>query len=160
MKKVLTLCMIVKDDQILLGMKKRGFGAGRWNGFGGKVEAGETILQATKREVEEEVGLECPVMNHVGILDFSFADNPITLEVHVFRSDSFEGTVVETDEMRPRWFSLSDIPYDEMWVDDQYWLPLLLSDKLFKGAFLFDRPSTADYSAQIISQSLDTVASL
>lgn len=57
MRKILTLCMVMKDGKLLLGMKKRGFGMGRWNGFGGKVEAGESIEEAAKREVFEESGL-------------------------------------------------------------------------------------------------------
>lgn len=44
-----TLAFIRKEDRILLGMKKRGFGVGRWNGFGGKVHSDEMILQAAKR---------------------------------------------------------------------------------------------------------------
>ena len=47
--KLYTLALIRKEERILLGMKKRGFGAGRWNGFGGKVNNDETILQAAKR---------------------------------------------------------------------------------------------------------------
>lgn len=47
--KLLTLVMIMKDNKLLLGMKKRGFGKGRWNGFGGKVQENETILDAAKR---------------------------------------------------------------------------------------------------------------
>ena len=57
MKKLLTLCIIYQYPKVLLGMKKRGFGAGRFNGFGGKVENGESIEEAAKREVVEEVGL-------------------------------------------------------------------------------------------------------
>ena len=44
--------------QILLAMKKRGFGEGKWNGAGGKVETGETIIQAASRELGEETGIE------------------------------------------------------------------------------------------------------
>ncbi len=48
-KKLYTLVFLVDDDRVLLGMKKRGFGAGKWNGFGGKVEPGETIEEAAIR---------------------------------------------------------------------------------------------------------------
>lgn len=48
-KKVLTLIFVLKPGQVLLGYKKRGFAEGRWNGFGGKVEPGETIVQGAKR---------------------------------------------------------------------------------------------------------------
>lgn len=50
-----TLVVLFNDkNQILLCMKKRGFGVGKWNGAGGKVDAGETILRAAVRELEEE----------------------------------------------------------------------------------------------------------
>lgn len=48
-RKVLTLTMIFKDNHILLGMKNRGMGKGKWNGFGGKVEPDETIDEGAKR---------------------------------------------------------------------------------------------------------------
>ena len=47
--KLLTLAFVKTPTNILLGYKKRGFGMGRWNGFGGKVEVGETIEGAAKR---------------------------------------------------------------------------------------------------------------
>ena len=47
--KLLTLAFVKASNQILLGFKKTGFGSGRWNGFGGKVESGETIEEAAKR---------------------------------------------------------------------------------------------------------------
>ena len=48
-RKVYTLVFLNQNEQVLLGLKKRGFGEGRWNGFGGKVEEGETIFEAAKR---------------------------------------------------------------------------------------------------------------
>ena len=47
-----------KKDKVLLAMKKRGFGAGKWNGVGGKVKDGETIKQAAIREQESGVTLQ------------------------------------------------------------------------------------------------------
>ena len=58
-KKILTLCIIHQHSKILLGMKKRGHGVGKWNGFGGKVEKGETIEEAARRETKEEAGTGC-----------------------------------------------------------------------------------------------------
>ncbi len=39
--------------------------------------------------------------------------------------------------MMPKWFDVNEIPYDDMWSDDKYWLPLLLDNKIFRGYFLF-----------------------
>lgn len=138
MRKLLTLCLLVRGEKVLLGMKKRGFGVGRWNGFGGKVEAGETIEEAAVRETQEECGVLIQKMEHVGIHEFEFFDKRgEVLEVSVFRVDEWSGEPVETEEMRPEWFTFSDIPYEEMWADDVYWLPLLLQGKKFRTRFLF-----------------------
>jgi 8-oxo-dGTP diphosphatase/2-hydroxy-dATP diphosphatase len=154
MKKLLTLCIIHQDSKILLGLKKRGFGAGRWNGFGGKVEQGETIEEAAIREFREESGIKVLKMVKKGIIDFEFENNPEILEVHIFQITEFEGNPEETGEMEPKWFYVDEIPFKQMWSDDIHWLPLFLSGKKFRGKFFFDRPSDAEHSAQIIAKEL------
>lgn len=119
-------------------MKKRGFGAGRWNGFGGKVEKGETIEEGARRETKEECGIMITKMEKVGIHEFEFtSDRGNMLEVHVFRVDTWTGEPRETEEMRPQWFTTDAIPYDEMWPDDIHWLPVFLAGKKFRTKFLF-----------------------
>ncbi|MFZ3031979.1 MAG: 8-oxo-dGTP diphosphatase [Candidatus Moraniibacteriota bacterium] len=138
MRKILTLCLVTKGDKILLGMKKRGFGMGRWNGFGGKVEEGESIEDGAKRETLEECGVVITKMEKFGIHEFEFAhDRGTILEVHVFRVDAWDGEPSETEEMRPQWFTIDAIPYDEMWPDDIHWLPVFLAGKKFRTKFLF-----------------------
>ncbi len=146
MTKLLTLCLVSTDTHILLGMKKRGFGAGRWNGFGGKVAPGETIEEAARRELVEECGLQAEALERFGTLHFEFADNPEILEVHVFGVRRYCGQVTESDEMRPRWFAHSAIPYDEMWPDDRHWLPIFLEGRRFEGRFSFaDNDTLLDF---------------
>lgn len=138
MTKILTLCLAVRNQEVLLGMKKRGFGAGRWNGFGGKLEPGETIEAGARREMLEECGVVIGRMEEVGVHEFEFAADPgEILEVHVFRVDDFSGEPRETEEMRPQWFSFESIPYDDMWPDDRFWIPLFLAGKRFETRFLF-----------------------
>lgn len=138
MKKILTLCFVVKGEKILLGMKKRGFGAGRWNGFGGKVEEGETIKESAKRETKEECGIDIIALEEVGIHEFEFeSKRGDILEVHVFRVSEWTGEPIETEEMRPQWFTTDAIPYDEMWPDDIHWIPVFLTGKKFRTKFLF-----------------------
>lgn len=140
---LLTLCVIHDSDRILLGLKKRGLGKGKWNGFGGKVEEGEVIEEAARREVKEEAGIEVVDLEKVGQLDFSWIEKPEKiLRVVVFRSTHSIGEPTESEEMKPAWFSLDKIPYDAMWGDDRYWLPLLLEGKKFKGRFVFDDNDT------------------
>lgn len=138
-KKQFTLCILHQNTQILLGMKKRGFGEGKWNGFGGKVEVGETIEESAIREMREEAGIEVQELVKMGILDFEFEGDPQLLEVHVFRTESFTGTPAESEEMKPEWFHVDNIPFAQMWSDDIHWIPLLLTGKKFKGKFLFGK---------------------
>lgn len=136
--KLLTLVMVVQPQRILLGMKKRGFGAGRWNGFGGKVQQGETIEEAAKRELWEESDLTTDALQKIGNIKFEFVGSTELLDVHIFRTDAFKGEPSESEEMRPEWFSLDEIPYEGMWPDDRIWLPLLLQKKKFLAYFKFE----------------------
>lgn len=142
MKKVTTLCTILKDSQILLGMKKRGFGEGWWNGFGGKLQPGETIEAAAVRECQEEAGITPTSISPCATLHFYFEDSPEQLEVHVFLVEAFDGQPQESEEMRPVWFSLDKIPYEKMWADDPYWLPQVLAGKKLAGTFWFKDTKT------------------
>jgi len=139
-----TLVQVVKGGKILLGMKKRGFGVGKWNGFGGKVEPGETDRQSAIRELHEECGLTVQEKNLVqlGVLLFEFVGENFLLEVTVFKTVSFSGSIVESDEMKPCWFAVDQIPFKAMWADDQYWYPLMLKDKMFYGFMKFQGHDT------------------
>ena len=134
----MTIVIIHQTDKILLGMKKRGFGLGRYNGFGGKVEKDETIEEAARREVFEEASLEIIDLEKIGVIDFSWRDKKDELEVHIFKSTQFNGLPEETGEMKPEWFDIKNIPYKKMWSDDIYWLPLFLQNKKFTAKFVFD----------------------
>ncbi|XP_078096355.1 oxidized purine nucleoside triphosphate hydrolase [Mustelus asterias] len=151
--KLLTLVMVLRQQKILLGLKKRGFGASRWNGFGGKVQPGETIEEGAKRELWEESSLTVETLKKVGRIKFEFVGESELLDVHIFRTDSYQGEPVESEEMRPQWFDLDKIPFDEMWPDDIYWFPLLLQNKKFKGHFKFKGHNTIlEYTLQEVDE--------
>ena len=136
-KKITTLLMIHDDQKILLGLKKRGFAEGRWNGFGGKVNPGEDIGSAAMREVGEEIGVKPLDMKKRGVFTFEFEGNPELLEMHLFSATKFEGEPSEGEEMKPRWYKFDEIPFDKMWPDDRYWFPLLFAGKNFNAYFKF-----------------------
>lgn len=136
-KKVSTLVLVRDDSRVLLGMKKRGFGAGRFNGFGGKLMPGETIEAAAHRELLEEAGITVKKLEKFGIVHFEFQGDPTILEVHFFKAREFSGVPTEGEEMKPQWFPIDAIPFHSMWPDDPHWFPLFLSDKKFQGRFLF-----------------------
>lgn len=136
-----TLCFVFNDNpqpQILLGFKKRGFGQGKYDGFGGKVLQGEDILAAASRELHEESGIIVnPLdLSSYGVITFSFPNKPEwDQEVHIFLAEKWSGIPAESEEMRPAWFPLSQIPYDQMWDDSHLWLPYILSRKTIQASF-------------------------
>jgi 8-oxo-dGTP diphosphatase len=132
-----TLCFVVKNGHVLLIRKKRGLGAGKVNGPGGRLEPGETPLAAAVRETEEELGVTPLCLSHGGELFFQFADG-YSLQCTVFTAADYAGEAIETDEAIPLWTPLDAIPYDCMWEDDRYWLPGLLAGNRFIARFCFD----------------------
>ena len=126
------------EDTVLLGMKKRGFGEGKWNGFGGKVAEGEDSRMAAVRELEEESALVAQAgdLTQVGLIRFYF-DNVPTIACAVYLLSSWEGEPIETDEMRPEWFSINDLPYNAMWAADREWVPMILSGRTISADVYF-----------------------
>jgi 8-oxo-dGTP pyrophosphatase MutT (NUDIX family) len=142
MKKVTTLAIIEDGDRVLLAMKKRGFGEGWWNGYGGKVQEDETIPEAMIRELEEESGLRAEEFSQRGVLNFFFVgsnlESDLEVEMHIFEVTKYSGELIETDEMLPQWFSKKEIPYKKMWPADGKWMPIFFSGKKVTGSASFD----------------------
>ena len=143
-KEFATLLFIVREERILLIRKKRGLGAGKINGPGGRIEPGETSLEAAVRETREELGIEalCPKLR--GELHFQFVEG-YSLHCSVFVSADFLGEPVETSEAVPLWTPLNAIPYEEMWADDVWWLPQVLAGEKVRGFFHFEREILLGY---------------
>ena len=135
------LCLIIRPaadggsahaGSVLLGFKKTGFGAGKWVGLGGHVEDGEELADAAAREVAEESGLivDPSALAHVAALNFVFPARPSWDQTSdVFLTARFDGEPAESDELIPRWFAADALPYDQMWDDARYWLPVVLAGR-------------------------------
>jgi len=133
-----TLCFLIKGDEVLLAMKKRGFGEGRWNGVGGKPKLKETIEEAAIRETQEEINVLLRNLNKVAIINFYFPHNPDwNQQVIVFVTKDWKEEPIETEEMNPQWFKKDQLPLDSMWPDDKFWLPMVMEGKKIKAEFLF-----------------------
>ncbi len=153
-----TLCFPINSEgHILLGRKKRGFGVTKWNGFGGKIEAGETFRQCAVRELREETGLQANEneLELVGLLDFQFTAQPEWNHLgYVYFVRTYRGEPKETEEMKPAWFSMHNLPYDEMWKGDRIWIPMILQGKKIQGIVLFadDNETVQDIQIQETKQ--------
>lgn len=136
-----TLLFLRRDNEILLAMKKRGFGEGKWNGVGGKLESGETVEQALLREAHEEISVVPMHYWQVAELDFiqdANSEEPWHLYIYAYLCDEWQNDPSESDEMAPQWYQIEDIPYGDMWEDDEFWLPMVLGGDKVTGMFTFD----------------------
>ena len=151
-----TLLLILNDNKILLAEKKRGFGIGKFNGIGGKVEKDETIEEAMIRETQEEIGVIPTDFTKMATITFDewVNDEENQVIMSVFVAQNFMGKIIETDEMRPKWFNISDIPYEKMFEDDKIWLPEILKGNKLNAKFVFDK------EFKMISSKIDIVNEL
>ena len=135
-----TLLFLVKDNKILLAMKKRGFGEGHYNGVGGKVMEDESIEEALIRESKEEIGVAPTKFEQVAniLFDEFFKGEPALMRIHVFIATKWSGEPTESEEMAPKWFNVKQIPYEQMWPDDPYWLPRVLNGEKLNADFKLD----------------------
>ena len=156
-----TLLFLVKKESdtvtdICLAMKKRGFGKDRYNGYGGKVEEGETIVDAVKRELVEESGVITEELEKYREIEFTFPHRPdFNQHVHVYLSTSWIGEPEETEEMSPLWYAVENIPYDQMWPDDIFWLPKVIEEnKKIRAKFSFGEGDVIQEQEVVVVDSL------
>ncbi|MDD2469612.1 MAG: 8-oxo-dGTP diphosphatase [Bacilli bacterium] len=135
-----TLLLLRKDNQVMLAMKKQGFGEGKFNGVGGKLEADETPEMAMIRETQEEILVTPTDYSKVGVMEFVefYKGTKANVLFHLFVSTNWIGEPQESEEMKPYWFDLDKIPYDQMFEDYKYWLHYALEGKKINGFFEYD----------------------
>ena len=149
------LCYLKRQNNYLLLLKAADrFGGGFWNAPGGKIEKGETTEDAVRREVKEETGLTVGGMEQVGFLEFYFGEDKTRPDwtAEVYSSSDFSGLLYESEEGKLEWFPEDMLPFDQMWQDDRYWLPMLVKGKKFHGVFRFSSDSKT-----LLSHKLDSL---
>ena len=141
----------MRGDQVLLIHKKRGLGAGKINGPGGRIEPGETAAEAAVREVQEELGVTPRDPQPRGELHFQFTDG-YSLHCTVFVADGCDGEATETEEAIPLWCRHDEIPFERMWADDAHWLPGVLAGRSFRGFFEFDNDTMLAHQVEWLGE--------
>lgn len=138
---ILTVCYVIKDNQILLGYNKTSpLTKGLWNGYGGKVKKREAIETAAIRELKEESGLTALEIKKYGITFVTFENGRMPVELHVFVCQNYTGKPKKTDEMDPQWFAfnrdaINNLPFNQMWPTDEHFFAYFLVDKKFIAHF-------------------------
>jgi 8-oxo-dGTP diphosphatase len=138
--KIATLVFLVKDDTIRLAKKKMKVGVDKYNGYGGKVEGGNSIEKTAIDEVVQECStlVKESDLEKVGVCLFFIESEP-AWEVHVFIARTWVNEPKESKEMgKPETFKFNQIPYDEMLSGDEKWMPLVLSGKKIKANIYYD----------------------
>jgi 8-oxo-dGTP diphosphatase len=147
-----TLLFVIRDGMVLLMHKKKGLGAGKINGPGGRIEDGESPREAAVREVREELCVTPVEVRAAGELSFQFVDG-YSVQGYVFVAGGCEGEARETAEATPLWTPVDEIPYERMWADDRLWVPLMLRGDRFEGRFLFDADEMLGYDLKTLPPS-------
>ena len=114
----------------------RGINKGCINFPGGKQEPNETIEDCVVRETFEETGITIKNPVKVGYIEFP----GVEYYVYVFKSTEFSGTIKENEaEVNAFWQDANEIPYQEMREADQDFLPDILSGKIVKRRYIYDK---------------------
>jgi 8-oxo-dGTP diphosphatase len=128
-----TLCFLLRDGEsgpeVLLGLKRTGFGTGKIVGIGGHVEPGESDSEAAVREVMEETGVSLRVedLTDAGAVNFVFPAKPEwNMSTRLFTARTWQGEPADSDEVLPEWFRTDTLPVERMWQDADHWLPVVL----------------------------------
>jgi len=142
-----TLVFVFRDDEILLINKKTGLGKGKVNAPGGKIDPGETPEAGAIRECREELGITVSKLEYCGEHRFQFVDG-YSIHVWVYRTREFEGVPTESHEASPLWTRMDRVPYEQMWEDDRYWLPMVIRGERFQSRWIFDGDRMLDYAIE------------
>ncbi|WP_233121016.1 8-oxo-dGTP diphosphatase [Tersicoccus sp. Bi-70] len=132
--------------EVLLGLKKTGFGTGRMVGLGGHVEPGESDAEAACRELAEESGLVTTLEDVAlaGVVDFHFPARPAwSMATALFTTHRWTGDLTESTEIAPAWFPHRALPVERMWADAEHWVPRMLAgERLHTVVVLADDNTT------------------
>lgn len=144
-----TVLCFVRDHEgrflfMARGKKPGDVHAGKYNAPGGKIEPGESPVEALRREVEEETGLRVTAYRRLGFLAFpgfhhDAAGLPVDESMHVFLVTGWEGRLVaECEEGELEWVAADDVLKLPLWEGDRLFIPYVVSARRFEGKLTYE----------------------
>jgi len=146
-----TLCYVRHQGKTLMLhriKKQNDMHEGKWNGLGGKMEAGETPEECAIREIREESGLLAERLHLKGFITFPMFDGQKDWYVFLFVIDRFSGELIDSPEGRLEWVDndkLLDLP---LWAGDEIFLKWLDEKRFFSAKFVYKQKELQDYTVQ------------
>ena len=145
-----TLWIMIKNNKIFLWEKMRGFAKWVLNWVWWKQEGSETIAECMIREAKEEINIDIIKQESVWKMTFIFEEKPeLNLVVYLYNILDYTWKITESEEIKPFWFDLDNIPYKKMWELDKDWLPRILNwekDIEYKAWYDYDNWNLLRYN--------------
>ncbi len=143
-----TLIYVRKNGKTLMlyrNKKENDYHEGKWNGLGGKFEAGESPEECAVRELQEESGLIAKSLTMKGFITFPNFDGKNDWHVFLFTVEDFEGELINSPEGKLEWIEDEKLLELNLWEGDKIFIPWLFEDKFFSAKFVYENKRFVDY---------------
>jgi 8-oxo-dGTP diphosphatase len=118
--------------------KENDYHKGKWNGLGGKAEAGESPEECVLRELYEESGLKAKKIIMKGFITFPKFDSINDWHVFLFTVPEFEGELIDCNEGELEWVPNEKLTELNLWEGDKIFIPWLFEDRFFSAKFVYE----------------------
>ena len=138
--KLATLCYIRQNGKTLMVhriKKENDMHAGKWNGLGGKLEAGETPEECALREIWEEAGITVKNLTLRGLITFPGFSDDEDWYAFLFIANYNEGELIDSPEGDLRWIPNDKLLELNLWPGDRIFIPWLDQPGFFSGKFVY-----------------------
>lgn len=122
---------------------------GKWNGLGGKVQAGESPEECVIREIREESGLRIKDPFLKGFLTFPNFDGVEDWYVFVFVAHGCEGELIDSDEGNLEWIEDADLLDLNLWEGDRLFFDWFDEDGFFSGKIVYEDGNVVDHDVHV-----------
>jgi 8-oxo-dGTP diphosphatase len=154
--KLATLCYVRQAGRTLMlhrVKKANDMHAGKWNGLGGKLEAGETPEECAIREVYEESGLRWIAPRLCGLISFPQFSRGDDWYTFVFTGDRFTGELIESAEGDLAWVENERLLELNLWPGDRIFMAWLDDPRFFSAKFVYIAGELTKYEVSFYTQS-------